>query len=298
MHADIRRAAVGRNDMDKDLQQILNAYKAEFGKDLWIQEEDGTILASTLEPLELFLREALTGNLRPEEIRGRAQALGWEDSRERFLLLVEVSGREQALVKEVAANALGDALKDRLMAWLPEDRLALVISQPEGSLAWAEELAAFLQAGVETEVQVQTHIGISRRFRGAGQLPTARAEAETALLACRKLFREQLTVSYERLGLGIAACRMDAEQARQYLAGVLGDHPEKVMEDEELLHTARELLAHNLNGAETARQLYVHRNTLAYRLDKIEKMTGRDLRNFEDAAAFCLAMLLWEAGRR
>ena len=67
--------------------------------------------------------------------------------------------------------------------------------------------------------------------------------------------------------------------------------------EEELVRTAAALLENRLNGAETARQLYIHRNTLTYRLDKIKKLTGWDLRRFEDAAAYSLAMMIAQVGK-
>jgi carbohydrate diacid regulator len=62
--------------------------------------------------------------------------------------------------------------------------------------------------------------------------------------------------------------------------------------DDETMVTIQKFFENSLNISETARQLYIHRNTLVYRLERLEKMIGLDIRKFEDAMTFKIAMMV------
>lgn len=96
---------------------------------------------------------------------------------------------------------------------------------------------------------------------------------------------------YDKLGLGRLIYQLPKTLCELFLSEVFEEGAYEALDDETLL-TIQKFFENNLNGSETSRQLFVHRNTLVYRLDKVEKITGLDLRNFDDAVLFKLAQMV------
>ena len=112
---------------------------------------------------------------------------------------------------------------------------------------------------------------------------------------------------FQVTGMSCAACSARVEKAVKNVTGVTSCsvslltnsmRVEGEVSDKEIMETAEEFLENNLNASETARKIYVHRNTLMYRLDKIEKVTGLNIRNFADAVTFRFMTILYKASKR
>lgn len=152
---------------------------------------------------------------------------------------------------------------------------------------FAQTLADTLRA----EALVQTHIGYSTTTDSFSQLGRLYHEALTALNIRRTFFAEQDTIAYDRLGIGRLIAELPTDLCNAFLYEVFGAHlPDDL--DEETQHTIHIFYENNLNISETARQLYLHRNTLVYRLERLEKRLGLDIRKFEDAMTFKLALMV------
>lgn len=162
----------------------------------------------------------------------------------------------------------------------------------------AEQISASLKLFAQTladtlraEAMVQTHIGYSTVADGFAQLARIYQEASTALRIRRTFFTERDTIAYDKLGIGRLIAQLPADLCNVFLYEVFGTHiPDDL--DEETQNTIQKFYENNLNISETARQLYLHRNTLVYRLERLEKMLGLDIRRFEDAMTFKLAMMV------
>ena len=165
----------------------------------------------------------------------------------------------------------------------------------EESAADAEQFALALAQSIGIEAGSRALVGISRDFSGPGEAPGAYAEAREAVELGRTYRRTGSVFRYagmlpERLLRRIP--RSDADAFRsQFFTG-----PQARLFTEESLREIEALFENGLNISETARKLYIHRNTLVYRLDKIAKSTGLDLRRFDDAMTFRLLMLLHSGG--
>lgn len=152
---------------------------------------------------------------------------------------------------------------------------------------FAQTLADTLRA----EALLQTHIGYSTLADSFAQLPRIYQEALTALKIRHTFFAEQDTIAYDRLGIGRLIAQLPPDLCHIFLYEVFGPHiPDSL--DEETQNTIQKFYENNLNISETARQLYLHRNTLVYRLERLEKTLGLDIRKFEDAMTFKLAMMV------
>jgi carbohydrate diacid regulator len=104
-------------------------------------------------------------------------------------------------------------------------------------------------------------------------------------------FEEKKIIPYGELGIGRLIYQLPQPLCRMFIKEVFGEHdPEEF--DEETLTTIMKFFENSLNVSETSRQLFIHRNTLVYRLDKLQKMTGLDLRVFEDAITFRIALMV------
>jgi len=116
-------------------------------------------------------------------------------------------------------------------------------------------------------------------------------EAKMALEVGKIFEMTSLVINYETLGIGRLIYQLPMSLCRMFVNEVLrGEDADDF--DEETLITVDKFFENNLNVSETARKLYIHRNTLVYRLDKLQKQTGLDLRNFDDAITFKITLMV------
>ena len=122
-------------------------------------------------------------------------------------------------------------------------------------------------------------------------LARAYKEAQIALEVGKVFESEKSIISYENLGIGRLIYQLPLPLCKMFIKEIFdGRSPDEF--DEETLQTINKFFENNLNVSETSRQLYIHRNTLVYRLDKLQKSTGLDLRVFEDAITFKIALMV------
>ena len=116
-------------------------------------------------------------------------------------------------------------------------------------------------------------------------------EAKMALDVGKIFYAEKNIIGYEKLGIGRLIYQLPVSLCRMFMNEIFGDNlPDKL--DEETLITIQKFFENSLNVSETARQLYIHRNTLVYRIEKLQKETGLDIRNFDDALTFKIALMV------
>ena len=104
-------------------------------------------------------------------------------------------------------------------------------------------------------------------------------------------YAERNIISYNALGIGRLIYQLPVQLCEMFMKEVFGEHMPDTF-DEETMVTINKFFENNLNVSETARQLYVHRNTLVYRLEKLQRSTGLDIRVFEDALTFKIALMV------
>ena len=134
-------------------------------------------------------------------------------------------------------------------------------------------------------------IGISTNARHLRELADRYKEAQVAIEVGRVFESEKTILNYETLGLGRIIYQLPTTLCEMFLQEVFKKNPIDAL-DKETLFTIHKFFENNLNVSETARKLFVHRNTLVYRLEKIKKLTGLDLREFDDAITFKVALMV------
>jgi carbohydrate diacid regulator len=112
-----------------------------------------------------------------------------------------------------------------------------------------------------------------------------------ALEVAEIFYSSRNVITYEELGIGRLIYQLPVPLCEMFLKEVFGDYNPEML-DEEILTTVYQFMENSLNLSETSRQLFVHRNTLVYRLEKLQKTIGLDVRKFEDAMTFKIAMMV------
>ena len=144
---------------------------------------------------------------------------------------------------------------------------------------------------LSTEALIRVQLAYSFIITSLTELPEAFRETSLALKVGKLFYSEQTVFPYNELGIGRLIYQLPVSLCENFLKEIFGsDVPESF--DEETLGTINRFFQNNLNIAETSRQLHMHRNTLIYRLEQIEKRTGLDVRLFEDAMTFKIAIMV------
>lgn len=141
------------------------------------------------------------------------------------------------------------------------------------------------------EAMTQAWVAYSNTADDLRELSSAYKEARTALEIGKIFYAERAVFGYRTLGIGRLIYQLPVSICEMFIEEIFGDESLDSI-DGETLAIIRTFFENNLNLSETSRQLYVHRNTLVYRFEKIQKKFGLDLRTFEDAMTFKLAMLV------
>ena len=181
---------------------------------------------------------------------------------------------------ELAPTERGDAVTET-----EDGRIALIKRTTEHTEDEIAEFAAAVIETIGTETGIRAQAGIGKMTRETAGLKESAEQAAEAISIGRRFRPEASVYVYNRLGTERLISAIPAEARTKLRRELLSPETEKRMTPE-IIETARAFLENDMNLTTTAKQLYIHRNTLIYRLDKIRKETGFDLRRFRDAAAF------------
>ena len=154
-----------------------------------------------------------------------------------------------------------------------------------------DTLASMIVDNMHTEAMVRARVGYGNRVTNLQDIARSYQEAKMALEVGRIFYAERETVAYRYLGIGRLIYQLPMSLCEMFIHEVFGDEIPDVFQ-EETTTTIQKFFENNLNISETARQLYVHRNTLVYRLERLQKIIGLDIRRFDDAMTFKIAMMV------
>lgn len=238
-----------------------------------------------------FLQSLMTEALPAYEATERALRLHIEPDERRVLFLLESRGALDDTATEVLRNLFPSQKKTFLIP-MTENRLAIL--RPLRTAESEQDLPKIARIIVDT-LNTEALIHVQTAYSGIlGHLSELSGAYRETLLALQvgKLFHSGQTVfPYDRLGIGRLIYQLPTAICEGFLKEIFGsDIPASI--EEETTSTIERFLQNNLNIAETARQLHMHRNTLIYRLEQVQKRTGLDLRKFEDAMTFKIATMV------
>ncbi len=235
-----------------------------------------------------FLRRILLGECAEEDVRRYREKYAVPEG-PCFALAVNAEG-EGDVAGLLAQYAEGDA--DSAVMITPKDGAFVKFCEADSEYQSSADFANFLSQSFLEELGIRARIGIGSTVRRFEDIAQSYAQASTALRLSAQFGSAGDVHSYREFVLMRMLEELPAARRAEFLAVLLDGEARELLKDEELAGTAEEFLGNDLNVSETARNLYMHRNTLMYRLDKLERLTGLNLRKFSDAVTFRVITIL------
>ncbi len=238
-----------------------------------------------------FVKNIIMDNILPGDIYIRAKELHFATDAPRAVFLVRQIGHNDVATVDVLSGMFPDKLQDFVIS-INETDIA-VIKQLNGEPTGEdlEAVAKSIEDTLRNELFIKTVIGIGTVVSHLRELADAYKEAQTAIDVGKVFDTEKTIINYENLGIGRLIYQLPTTLCEIFLTEVFKKNSIDSL-DQETLFTINKFFDNNLNVSETSRKLFVHRNTLVYRLEKIKKLTGLDLRRFDHAIVFQVALMV------
>ena len=254
------------------IQNLLIAYKERYDKDN-------------------FIKNLLLDNLLLVDIYNRAKKLHIDTDVRRCVFIIETKNEKDNNALETVKSIFAGKTKDFITA-VDEKNIILVkeLGKDE-SYKEMEKIARIILDMLNTEVMAKVHVAYGTIVNEIKDVSRSYKEAKMALDVGRIFYSNRNVIAYSNLGIGRLIYQLPMPLCKMFIKEIFGGKSPDDF-DEETLVTINRFFDNNLNVSETSRQLYIHRNTLVYRLDKLQKMTGLDIRIFEDAITFKIALMV------
>ncbi len=252
------------------IQQLMIAYKERFDKDN-------------------FIKNLLLDNLLLVDIYNRSKKLHIENEMRRVVMIVEVGDEKEGDEIDRVRSIFSGKNHDFVTA--VDERNVIVLKEvgPDGTYDDIRKTAEVILDAFPDRGNIRVSYGtIIKEIKDTSR---SYKEAGMALDVGKIFFEDQQIIAYSQLGIGRLIYQLPIPLCKMFIREIFETKsPEDF--DEETLVTINKFFENSLNVSETSRQLYIHRNTLVYRLDKLQKSTGLDLRVFEDAITFKIALMV------
>lgn len=238
-----------------------------------------------------FIKDIISDNVLLGDIYIRAKELHFETDVPRGVFLVRQTGKADISAVDALQRLFPDRQADFVLS-INETDIALIKQLPDG--ADSRELyriARQVEDALGSELQMKAVVGIGTIANHLRDFAKSYKEAQIAIDVGKVFDTEKTVINYENLGIGRLIYQLPTTLCEMFLQEVFKKNPIDSL-DQETLFTINKFFENNLNVSETARKLFVHRNTLVYRLEKIKKLTGLDLREFDDAITFKVALMV------
>ena len=254
------------------IQNLLIAYKERYDKDN-------------------FIKNLLLDNLLLVDIYNRAKKLHIDTDVRRCVFIIETKNEKDNNALETVKSIFAGKTKDFITA-VDEKNIILVKElNKDESYKEMEKIARIILDMLNSEAMAKVHVAYGTIVNEIKDVSRSYKEAKMALDVGRIFYSNRNVIAYNNLGIGRLIYQLPMPLCKMFIKEIFGGKSPDDF-DEETLVTINRFFDNNLNVSETSRQLYIHRNTLVYRLDKLQKMTGLDIRIFEDAITFKIALMV------
>lgn len=254
------------------IQNLLVAYKERFDKDN-------------------FIKNLLLDNLLRVDMYTRAEKLHIDTDVKRVVYIIETKHEKDINALETIRTLFASRTRDFITA---VDEKSIILVREVKSNETYEDLDKTAEVIIDmlnTEAMSSAHIAYGTIVNDIREVSRSYKEANMALDVGKIFYSDKNVVAYNRLGIGRLIYQLPLPLCQMFIREIFdGKSPDDL--DEETLSTINKFFDNSLNVSETSRQLYIHRNTLVYRLDKLQKTTGLDLRVFDDAITFKIALMV------
>ena len=254
------------------IQNLLVAYKERFDKDN-------------------FIKNLLLDNLLLVDIYNRAKKLHIDTEVRRVIFIIETKHEKDSSALDNVRLLLGGKAKDFVTAVDEKNIIVVKELEPNDGHVELERIAQNFYNLLRNDGEEDILIAYGTVVSDIKEVSKSYKEAKLALDVGKIFFGEKNIIAYSALGIGRLIYQLPIPLCKMFIREIFeGKSPDDF--DEETLTTINKFFENNLNVSETSRQLYIHRHTLVYRLDKLQKSTGLDLRVFEDAITFKIALMV------
>ena len=238
-----------------------------------------------------FVKNIIMDNILPGDIYIRAKELHFATDAPRAVFLIRQVGHSDVATVDVLAGMFPDKLQDFVLSINEMDIAVVKQINPNITSEELEKMAVTMEDTLKNELRIRTVIGIGTIAEHLRELADSYKEAQTAIEVGKVFDTEKSIMHYENLGIGRLIYQLPTTLCEIFLSEVFKKNSIDSL-DQETLFTINKFFENNLNVSETSRKLFVHRNTLVYRLEKIKKLTGLDLRQFDHAIVFKVALMV------
>ena len=238
-----------------------------------------------------FIKNIILDNILPGDIYIKSRELHFEGDTTRAVFLVRQEEHADVAALDVIQGLFPDKQHDFVLHINENDIVLVKEVKPTIDDKELMKIAKGIEETLENELQIKCLIGIGTVCSQLKDVAKSFKEAQTALEVGVVFDNEQNIVNYDTLGLARLIYQLPTTLCEMFLNEIFKKGSIDAL-DQETLFTIQKFFENNLNVSETSRKLFVHRNTLVYRLEKIKKLTGLDLREFDHAIVFKVALMV------
>ena len=238
-----------------------------------------------------FVKNVVTDNIMPSDVYVRARELNFPLDAHTAALLIRTDAPGTVSVPDIVAELFPEKQRDFVFNVSETDTVLIKSIDPNIEPAALEKLAASIADVLQTTHYVHAEVGIGSIATGLKEMAASFKDAQLALEVGKVFDTAHTIVNYSNLGIARLIYQLPTTICQQFLSEVFKKGSIDSL-DAETLFTIQRFFENNLNVSETSRGLFVHRNTLVYRLEKIKKLTGLDLREFDQAIVFKVALMV------
>ncbi len=238
-----------------------------------------------------FIKNVLLDNILPGDVYLKARELRFNADVNRVCMMVKITSKTDVSPYEIIQGLFPNKTKDFVVSINETDVAIVKEIHKDTDIKSLEKLAASIVDTLSGEYYTHCVVGIGTVVNGIRELARSFKEAQTAIEVGKVFDTEKNVITYEHLGIARLVYQLPTTLCETFLKEVFKKGSIESI-DHETLFTIQKFFENSLNVSETSRKLFVHRNTLVYRLEKIKKITGLDLREFEDAIVFKVALMV------
>ena len=238
-----------------------------------------------------FIKNIILDNILPSDIYVKSKELRFNTEEIRVVFLIRFNEKTEVLPLDIVQNIFPDKTKDYVIGVGEKDIVLVKEIKTLADTKKIEKTAKSIADTISSEFYTKVTIGIGTAVDNIKDLARSYKEAQVALEVGKVFDTDKSIVSYDNLGIGRLIYQLPTTLCEMFLQEVFKNGSLDSL-DRETLMTIQCFFENNLNVSETSRKLFVHRNTLVYRLEKIRKLTGLDLREFDHAITFKVALMV------
>ncbi|MDR2559308.1 MAG: helix-turn-helix domain-containing protein [Oscillospiraceae bacterium] len=238
-----------------------------------------------------FIKNIILDNILPGDISIKSRELHFNSDINRVVFLISIISSNDVSAYDVIQNLFPDKNKDFVFNITETDIVLVKELKAQIDIKDLEKLARSISDTLSSEFFTRVNVGIGTPVLGVKDLARSFKEAQIALEVGKVFDTDKTIISYDNLGIARLIYHLPTTLCDTFLSEVFKKGSIESL-DHETLFTIQRFFENNLNVSETSRKLFVHRNTLVYRLDKIRKLTGLDLREFDHAIIFKIALMV------